>query len=569
MTQPGDSLNFPDESRSALDKALGEVVTRAQEVLTTQGRLRALLRANQAVVEQLDLPVVLKRIVKAAVELVGAQYGALGVVTPHGDLDQFITVGMGPDLVELIGHLPEGHGLLGALIDDPRPIRLQHLSDDERSAGFPAHHPPMDSFLGVPVKVRDEVFGSPSLTNQTSGQFRHEDEQLVTALAGTAGFAIENARLFAETQSRQAWSAATAEVTAALLSSEQSDPIAVVADRVAALAAADHVRVLLPTDDPTTLLVRVAKGDNADEVEGALIPSAGSIARSVLEGKNPRLVDGSEAGEADLRLSPGQRPGQVIAVPLLAGGRAQGVLVVARARGGARFTPADLDMVADFAGQASLAMELVSARSDRQRILLFEDRTRIARDLHDHVIQQLFAGGLELQSVAGSLPDGVAADRISQVITNLDAAIAQIRTVIFALSSRDGERSASVRHRIIDLATEFGGGLERTPTVTFAGAVDLVVTGALAEDVLAVVREGLANVAKHSEAKNASVTVAVEDGSVSVEIRDDGIGIAPNARRSGLANLESRAVQRGGTFSLDAGQVGTLLRWHIPLSTED
>ncbi|HAM25798.1 MAG TPA: hypothetical protein DCP11_03615, partial [Microbacteriaceae bacterium] len=203
MTSDDDSLTFPDEPRAELDRALSELVARAQEVLTTQGRLRALLRANQAVVEQLDLPVVLRRIVESAVGLVGAQYGALGVIAPQGGLEQFINVGMTPDEVTAIGHLPEGHGLLGALIDNPRPIRLQHLSEDPRAAGFPAEHPAMDSFLGVPVRVRDEVYGNLYLTNQSSGGFSKEDEELVTALAATAGFAIDNARLFAETRRRQ------------------------------------------------------------------------------------------------------------------------------------------------------------------------------------------------------------------------------------------------------------------------------------------------------------------------------------------------------------------------------
>ena len=203
MTE-GHSFTFPDDSRADLDRALDDLMTSAKDVLNTQGRLQALLKANQAVIENIELPVVLRRIVEAAVELVGAQYGALGVVSPDGSLEQFINVGMAPEIIEIIGHLPEGHGLLGALIADPHPIRIPKLSADERSVGFPAGHPSMDSFLGVPIRVRDEVYGNLYLSNQSSGEFSDQDEQLVTALAATAGIAIENARLFDETRRRQA-----------------------------------------------------------------------------------------------------------------------------------------------------------------------------------------------------------------------------------------------------------------------------------------------------------------------------------------------------------------------------
>ncbi len=545
-----------------------DAVAREREALATQGRLRALLRASQTVIEELDLSVVLQRIAEAAVELVNAEYGALGVIDPsRGGLEQFIYVGVSPKKAEQIGHLPEGHGLLGALIDDSRPIRLRHLSEDARSVGFPPHHPPMESFLGVPVRVRDEVFGNLYLTNSASGMFSVEDEQLVASLAGTAGFAIENARLFEDARRRQVWSAATAEVTAALLSLEQSDPLVIIAEHVLELVKAAHVRVVVPGGDPDHLFIRVARGVGAT-VEGAFIPATGSIAQSVLEGKHPRLIDSDELLELNPLLPEGQDPGPAVAIPLVAGGQARGVLIAVRRSGAARFTSADLEMVADFAGQATLAMELADARADRQRFLLLEDRSRIARDLHDHVIQQLFASGLELHSVAGTLPAGASADRIAHVVTNLDAAIAQIRTVIFALSSSGADQPDSVRHRIIDLVSEFDGGLEHTPAVTFKGQIDLMITEDLAGDVLAVIREALANVARHSQAKSASIRVAVENDRVKVEIQDDGVGIPPGRHRSGLANLEERAVLRGGTCGVDTTSAGTLVRWEIPCEVE-
>jgi GAF domain-containing protein len=217
------SLGFPDAARARLDESIATLVADAQRVLGSQGRLRSLLDANRLVAEQIELPVVLRTIVEAATSLVGAQYGAIGVIAPDGTLEQFIHVGMTDDVVALIGTLPEGHGILGALIEEQEPIRLENLSDDPRSIGFPTAHPAMQSFLGVPVRVRGEVYGNLYLSQRSGGAFSHEDEELLVALAGTAGAAIDHARLFDESQRRQRWSAASAQVTSALLSDEVED----------------------------------------------------------------------------------------------------------------------------------------------------------------------------------------------------------------------------------------------------------------------------------------------------------------------------------------------------------
>jgi signal transduction histidine kinase len=561
----GHSIDFPDEPRGELDLALDNLVARARDVLKIQGRLRSLLKANQAIVEQLDLPVVLERIVAAAVELVGAKYGALGVVAQDGTLEQFINVGMTPDEIVAIGHLPEGHGLLGALIVDPHPIRLDRLSNDERSVGFPAGHPPMGAFLGVPVRVRDDVYGNLYLSKEDTGGFSAEDEQLVIALAATAGVAIENARLFAETQRRQAWSEASAEFTANLLAPENGDAIATLAGRILELAAADVVWVLLPGEDPAELVVRIARGLDEDNMQGSSITEVDSLAASIIRGGQARQVDdGIDLGFA---LSDGRLLGPAMAVPLMTDGLAEGVLLVARMKRGRPFSTADLEMAADFAGQASVAMELEAARADRQRMVVLEDRGRIARDLHDHVIQQLFGTGLELQSIAGALPMGPVSDRIIQSVTNLDSSISQIRTIIFALSAQTDAARNSVRHWIIDLANELAPALESTPAVSFSGPVDLIVTDDLADDVLAVAREALVNVIKHAGASHASVSLAVREGEVFLEISDDGHGFDDSLRRSGVANLEHRAASRGGALALESSSSGTRVLWQVPYDT--
>jgi signal transduction histidine kinase len=560
-----DFLTFPDEPRVELDRVLGELVERAREVLTTQGRLRALLRANQAVALQLDLPVMLRRIVEVAVELVSARYGALGLISPDGGLEEFIHVGMPPDAVDLIGHLPEGLGLLGALIDDPRPIRLDQISDDARSVGFPAGHPPMDSFLGVPVRVRDTVYGNLYLSHGVGGHFTAEDEQLIQSLAATAGFAIDNARLFAQTRRQEQWSAASAEITAALLETDETEALGMLADAILHLSRADLVTVIFPTDDATQLVVHTARGVSEEILPGMRLPAAGSIAGGVIEGRQPRLLD--DAGEA-FALRGIVALGPVMAMPLIDAGRAQAAIVIGRRTGGPRFLPSDLEMAADFAAQGSIAIELARGRADRTRMMLLEDRGRIARDLHDHVIQQLFATGLDLQSLAGAVPPG-ASERITQAVAGLDTAIAQIRTAVFALSTAGHASRSTLRHRVIGIMNEFAAGLTRPPTVSFAGAVDLMVTGHLADDVIAVTREALANVVKHAQSEHASIAIATIERSVTVTVTDDGRGTASTGRRSGLANLEERARRRGGSFVFDSAPGSTRLTWQAPLDFEE
>ncbi|MCU1543436.1 MAG: hypothetical protein JWM50_1301 [Microbacteriaceae bacterium] len=563
----GHEFTFPDETRSELDEALDVLVAKAKGVRATQGRLRALLRANQAVVQQLDLPVVLRRIVESAVELVRAEYGALGVVSPDGRLEQFITVGMPDELIAHIGHLPEGHGLLGALIDDPRTIRLPVLSDDSRSAGFPAGHPSMRSFLGVPIKVRDEVFGNLYLTNQESGLFSADDEQLVTALAATAGIAIDNARLYAETRRRQAWSAASAEITSTLLSAEHSDSVSTVATRVLDLAEADVVWMLLPTGDAGEFVIERARGADSEGVEGTTLRSSESSLRSMLGAEHPQLIADSGADAPVLR--DGRTLGPMMVVPLVGPASAQGVLLVARISGASRFAVADLEMAADFAGQASVAMELAAARADRQRMVLLEDRGRIARDLHDHVIQQLFATGLQLHSIAGQAAARDVATDVVRTVANIDSSIAQIRTAIFALNVRDDEPRTTTRHRIIDLVNEMSPGFPSTPAVSFSGPVDLVVTDELADDVVAVTREALANVVKHAAARQTSIELSVGGGVLVLHVTDDGVGFEVGERRSGIANLEDRATRRGGVFSLESTTKGTCMSWSVPFDEAD
>ena len=530
-------------------------------------RLRRLLDVVPHIVGELDLAAVLTRIIDAAVELVDARWGALGVIAPEGGLEQFVHVGMAPPEVAAVGHLPEGHGLLGAVIDTGEPIRLPHLADDPRSSGFPAHHPHMDAFLGVPIRIRDQVFGNLYLTNQAGGpEFSEEDQRLVASLAAVAAIAVENARLFDEQVRRERWSTALAEVSAALLSEDTVDALAVVAERVASVIDSELVCVIVSdgADDGVPMLrVDTARGVGAEELVGRRYPAPGTLSGRAIESGTIAATP-TDAGESVLR----DGPSAAMALPVRAGEEVLGALSVYRRADAPRFSDAERTMAAEFAQQAGVAIQLARGRADRERLTLVEDRSRIARDLHDHVIQRLFGTGLSLQAIAARNPG--AADGIAAQVDAIDAAIGEIRTAIFALASRPASGGA-LRHRVLDVAADAAPGLANPPLVTFSGAVDLLVTGELADDVLAVVRESLANAARHADASRTEVAVAVDDDTVVVTVDDDGVGLPAGARRaSGTRNLDDRARARGGSFDLaprDGG--GTRARWTVPVAAPE
>ena len=563
----------PDGPKLELDELLKQLIERAQDVVSTQDRLRGLLRANQAIVGNLSLPVLLQRTVQAACELAHARYGALGVIAPAGGLEQFVHVGIDEQTAARIGHLPEGKGLLGALIDDPRPIRLRTMSSDPRSVGFPPGHPPMTSFLGVPIRVRDEVFGNLYLTERENGEFTAEDEVLVSALAATASVAIENARMYDEARRRQQWLQASTEVSQQLLSSDGEDPLRLIARQAQQIANADVVTVVLPTADGR-LIVEVASGEGADELTALTFAIEDTLAGLAFNSGQPVLVgDISEDPRYTVHLSDVVPVGPVMVLPL--GGLAQvrGALVIGRLRGRHRFAEADLEMATTFANHAAVALELADARTDQQRIVLLEDRDRIARDLHDHVIQRLFAIGLTVQSVAIGLGDDERATRLSRVVSDIDETIRQTRTSIFQLHGPLGPETGTVRTRLLTVAAEVTAVLGFEPQVRFSGPIDAVVPEPVVDDLVAVLREALTNTARHAHASRVDVDVTTTTTKLSMAVTDDGVGISDNGRSSGLANLRQRAEQHGGSLTLARGvperthptNEGTRLLWTIPL----
>ena len=559
-----EGLSFADAPRLDLDEALVALVAQAERVRTTQGRLRALLAATQVVVEESDLATVLRRIAQAATALADAEFGALGVIAPERDaLEQFIYVGLPEQEAARIGNLPTGHGLLGALIDDPHPIRIARMAEDPRASGFPAHHPTMNSFLGVPVRVRDEVFGNLYLTNSRHGAFSEEDERLVAALATTAGFAVENARLLEQARTRGTWMAAAAELSAALLSSPTDTAFDLIAGRIADLPDIDQATILVPDAGAGVLHVVAARGADEAALRGASLPldlgSAGDALASGNATTRPREPDTGDP----TRVAENGAAGSVASAPLQTRARLFGIVCVARHPDRGRFSAAEVESLADLGSRAAIALELAYAREEAQLALLADDRRRIARDLHDQVIQQLFGTGLSLQAVAGSLPSGREADRLRESIEQIDDAISQIRTVVFALSHRD---ETSLRHRVIDLVADLAVTLRHAPALRFTGPVDHAIPTDLADDVVSVARELLSNAVRHSRADRISVDVSVADEAAVVVVEDDGVGMGDSTRRSGLRNLAERAARRGGTFTIASEGGTTTARWRAPLA---
>ncbi|MCU4182860.1 GAF domain-containing protein [Acidiferrimicrobium sp. IK] len=537
--------------------------------------LRRLLDAVTSVTSDLELAVVLRKVVEAAVDLVGARYGALGVLDERGEqLAEFITVGLDEADRSRIGHLPKGLGLLGSLIRDAKPLRLAELTDHADSVGFPPNHPPMRSFLGVPVRVRGDVFGNLYLADKVgSGTFSDSDEALALSLASAAGVAIDNARLFAQVLQREAALAAMQEVAGAVLSGlGRAQSLDLIARHARVLLHAELATVALPQPDGVSLAIEVVDGSLAQGDIGDRFPIAGTISGEVLQhGETIVLEDASSDHRSRQPQVQGGLIGPAVWTPLTAGGRPFGTLAVCRSTGRPPFNAADLDMVRSFAAQASVVLDRDRARRDRQRLAVLEDQERIARDLHDSVIQRLFATGMSLHGASRMIDDPMALQRVTAAVDDLDVTIRHIRTVIFGLEDARHDRGSGVRSSVLELTREAGRILGSEPQVTFDGPVDAVVDDTTAEALLAVLREAISNVVHHAGAGRVSVEVGVRDRTLTLQVADDGVGITEEAARNsgghGLRNMRTRAERLGGGLELETvPEGGALLRWHVPVS---
>lgn len=532
-----------------------------------------LLQVVLGITSDLELDATLDRVVDAAMELTGARYGALAVRSQDGRLISFIHHGMDADTVARIGDLPVGKGLLSIPLDDTPALRLTELGDHSRAAGFPANHPPMHAFLGVPITIRGVVFGSLYITHdQPNREFTESDETSARVLASAAAAAIDNAQLFDRVRTTARWMRASREISTALLSGTEplARPMRIIAERACELAGAEQAIVLVPStsDEPdgevTTLVVSAAVGINAEDVVGQYIPVTGSTSGGVFRSGEPVITE-SFRHPIHAFTDLGRRP--AIVMPLAAEGTVLGVIVLARRHGDPPFDDGYLDLVSDFAGHAAIAMALAAGRERERELTVLADRERIAHDLHDHVIQRLFAAGLDLQgSIARSRSPEVNA-RLARTVDDLQSTIETIRSTIFELQS-PLSASTTFRQRLEKLVDDLTGDRGITAALHVSGPLG-VIGDVVAENAEAVTAEAISNAVRHSGASRLTIAVTVADD-FALEIEDNGRGIpSPNFRASGLANMHRRAEALGGVCSIGPGtDGGTRVQWTVPLIAE-
>ncbi|CAL9342431.1 Oxygen sensor histidine kinase response regulator DevS_DosS [Streptomyces sp. enrichment culture] len=563
--------NSPAAPRLRLDELLEGLQAQVAQVRATRDRVHTLLDAVLTIGSDLDLDVVLRRITESAVAVVDAEYGALGVLGEEGRIKQFITVGVDEDTIKAIGHYPEGQGILGLLIREPEPLRLADLGTHPESVGFPAGHPPMTTFLGAPVRVRERVFGNLYLTDKRGGaQFDDEDEAVLRTLAAAAGVAIDNARLYEDTRRREQWLAASSDLTRSLLSGTDPDQVLHrIAATVRSLAGADLVTVAVPFDGGDELVIEAADGEGAERVRGLVLPPT-TLAAKVYR-SNERISSGALSEEPQggggsagrIGLGPG------FLLPLGGNEDARGVLQVANLPGRQEFSEATMAMISGFADQAALALEIAEHRREADQLMVLSDRDRIARDLHDLAIQRLFASGLTLNSVLGRIADRPeVAERVQRVVDDLDDTIKTVRGTIYALRERDrsGARGG-LRAQLLAETDQAAGVLGFTPALRMTGLLDTGVPAEHAGHLLAVLRETLSNAARHAHATQVEVTAETDGVRLRLRVADNGTGIDPAVtRRSGLDNLRRRATDLGGSFTLEPNDpTGTVVEWTVPL----
>jgi signal transduction histidine kinase len=532
-------------------------------------RNEMLLESGLILASEQSLEAVLQRIVDLAVEVTGARYGALGVLGPDGFISRFVTIGVTLEQRAAIGHPPIGRGVLGVLITDPEPLRLADVSRHPRSMGFPPNHPPMKSFLGAPVKARGRIFGNIYLTEkQGAEEFGPEDERALVVLATQAGVAIENARLHEEARQREQRLDAIREIATEILAGAAPEVVLeLVARRARELVKADLATIAVPGADGQGLVLLVAEGTHADQLVGTRFPLEGSMSGTVIQTGKPQVLE--NASQDERTYQPIMQQGEIgpaMFVPLNAGDRTFGTLLVSNLTGGQEFHEDDLALVETFADQASVALEYARAQQDLRRLAVLEDRERIAKELHDGAIQSLFAVGMGLQAAAVVSKDPELERRVDGAVNEIDRVIRDLRNYIFALRPgilADRQLDQALHHLADDFQEKNG--------VTTAVDIDETVAAQLASqagDVIQLAREALSNVGRHANAATCRLSLVRTDTVALLEVDDDGRGFDPAAAGGGqgLRNLRERAASLGGEISIHStpGE-GTTLRVTIPL----
>jgi signal transduction histidine kinase len=524
-----------------------------------------------ALSSDLSLESLLERIVRQACLLVDARYGALGVLGLHGDrrLTRFVTHGFSDDEFAAVGELPSGHGILGHIIDHPQPLRLENLGHHPATFGFPSKHPAMDTFLGVPIRIHDRIFGNLYLTEkQSAGGFTPEDEEVAVALASAVGVVIENARLYDEAERQRSWLEAAAEITTALLGPISRDTaLQLVADRARDVADADFVALLMPTEADDVLEIRAVSGTAVHELIGETVGAfeslAGEVARTQVTAVVPNTALEPLYSPATTPLWPDL--GSVLILPLRSGDVTGALTVGWHEVLKTDRWELDPELPQRFADQLALVLQVAQAQEDQALLAVFEDRDRIGRDLHDLVIQRLFAIGLMLDNTVRLTNSSGATTRLSAAIDEIDATIKDIRRTIFALSG--DEITSDLRLSVERVLGHAALTLGFSPRLESRGPLDSAVPDHVREHLLAVLSESLSNIVRHASASKVEVSLDVSDG-IRLTVRDDGKGLAGQEPGSGLTNMRARAELLGGSFEVcDVAGGGVELTWSIPRET--
>ncbi|MFJ4920558.1 GAF domain-containing sensor histidine kinase [Streptomyces sp. NPDC088725] len=547
-------------------------------------RVPQLLEALRSVGMGLELHTTLDRICETAAQLTDARFAAIGVVDETGDgLSDFVTYGADTATTRLIEALSgrsaedlpgAGEGVPGGPARHSEPFGLADLMADPRSAGPPLGHAATRSFLGVPIRVHGAIFGNLYLAEKgDGGAFNDQDLHMVRVLATEAGIAIGHARLYEAARQRERWIDGSVAVTTALLSSwGADDALSVVAEQASRLADSDAGIVMLPSADGGLEIVTVS-GDNRSAQLGVIVPAESPIVRAVLAGESVFVDDCLTDSRMITKLAEGFGPCMLL--PLHSDGRVLGALVTPRLRGRRRFSETERILATQFASQAALALMMAEAQRDRERLAVLEDRDRIARDLHDLVIQRLFAAGMMLEGAQRGPVTSETHEGIGKAVDELDVTIQEIRTAIFALQQGPAEAPSALRTRVLREIKMAAVPLGFTPSHRFAGPVDSAVGELTGKNVIAALREALSNAFRHAHATRIEVVVdagaRLADGrdAVRVTVADDGVGIPEGGRRSGLRNLRRRAESLGGSSTSEPGigpdGGGTTVVWEAPL----
>lgn len=541
------------------------------ELLAARDQMEQLLQVIVEIGSDLDLDATLRRIIRAARELTSAPYGALAIRDPEGTLLSFAHDGIDADEVRRIGPLPVGKGVLSLSLLDMPALRLDDLTKHPAAVGFPEHHPAMRAFLGVPITIRGKIFGNLYLTHDEPGRlFSESDEVSARALAFAAAVAIDNAQLFEREHMSVKWMDASREITTALLSRVEPGfaPLQLIAERACALTEAEQAIVLVPVDadltleEVDTLVVSAAVGLHASEVIGQRIPVDASTSGGVFRSGEP-LITEALSYPIQAFTDVGQR--SAILMPLRADDEVAGVIALARSAARPPFDDSYLALVSDFATHAAIALMLASGREHARQLTLVAERERIAHDLHDHVIQRLFAAGMDLQGTVARARSPEVADRLNRTLDDLQTTIEEIRTTIFQLKS-PAEIDGGFRNRIQKVVSDLTQNRDIVTTVRMHGPMTAV-GGELAEHAEAVTAEAVSNAVRHSGASRLTVEVSVAD-MLTLDIIDNGCGVpVDNTRRSGLGHMAYRAEQVGGRCEIvNQPEGGTRVHWTAPLT---